>query len=139
PFSPTLQTPTAPVGGTGRRPGETHFTLWRDGDSRSRWMSIRQDADSSYRKRTMTSRKGEVTRARLHREWPHHVALPAEVVRGLKNSEMVYGFAHTLTAAPRTYSLRCDDRDFVVFCFAKPEDGQAFCERFGGERLVSGR
>jgi hypothetical protein len=24
---------------------------------------------------------------------------------------------------------------FVVFCFAKPEDAQAFAERFGGERL----
>ena len=25
--------------------------------------------------------------------------------------------------------------DFVVFCFAKPEKAQAFCDRFGGERL----
>jgi hypothetical protein len=59
--------------------------------------------------------KGEITTARLRREWPHHVALP-------------------LSSAPRTFRMRRDDLDFVVFCFAKPEDAQAFRERFGGER-----
>jgi len=54
----------------------------------------------------MTQGKGEITRARLHREWPHHVALPVGKVRGLMNSETVRGFADTLSAAPRTYSLR---------------------------------
>ena len=51
------------------------------------------------------------------------------------NSELVRGFADTRSVAPSTYHMRRDDSEFVVFCFAKPEDAQAFCQRFGGERL----
>ncbi len=58
----------------------------------------------------MTLRKGEVTLPQIKRKWPHHVALPADKVRGVRNSEVVWGFATTLSAAPRPYSLRGGDR-----------------------------
>jgi hypothetical protein len=69
----------------------------------------------------------------------HHAALSADKVRGVRNSEIVWCFAAIPSGAPRPYSLRRGDSDFVVFCFTKPEDADAFCQRFDGERLPETR
>ncbi len=52
----------------------------------------------------MTRRKGEITTARLRREWPHHVALSADKVRGLRNSGATWCGGNPIGCA-LTYSL----------------------------------
>jgi hypothetical protein len=66
----------------------------------------------------------------------YHVAVAADKVGGHKNYNGLHVFAEASSVAPRTYSLRRGNLDFVVFCFSKQEDAQAFYEQFGGERLV---
>jgi hypothetical protein len=84
----------------------------------------------------VTRRKGEITERQIKRQWPHHVALPADALRGAVNSIAIYAFAKELGGAPMPYHLQRDGRDLRVFCFATREAAQTFAERFGGERFV---
>jgi hypothetical protein len=67
------------------------------------------------------------------------VALPAEKLRDAVDREVIFCAAGVLSATPLTCFLRRDDSDFVMFCFAKPEDAEAFANRFSGELFRAGR
>jgi len=82
----------------------------------------------------MTRRKGEIALDCIKRGWPNHVALPAHRVEGANYNE-VRRFAGTLSVAPLAYGFRRSNVDYVVICFAKPEDAEVFCWRFGGEHV----
>jgi hypothetical protein len=62
----------------------------------------------------MTRHTGEIIRHDLKRRWTHNVALPADKVQGLMNSEVIFCAAGVLAASPLTYSLRRDEMGLGV-------------------------
>jgi|GEM_PF-5531803 hypothetical protein len=65
----------------------------------------------------------------------HYALLQGEAGRAEAEAD---GLRQQLATAERI-ELRRDDRDYIVFCFARSEDADAFCARFGGERLLETR
>jgi hypothetical protein len=55
------------------------------------------------------------------------------------NREPIFCAFGVLSASPLTYFMRQDDSDLMVFCFANPEDAEAFSKYFGGEHLPESR
>jgi hypothetical protein len=57
----------------------------------------------------------------------------SDELRSTENSEPSHILTAISSATKLTNTLRQGYTNFVVFCFTKPEDAQAFAERFGGE------
>lgn len=82
----------------------------------------------------MTRRKGELSGAGIDRGWPYQVALPAGQVTGA-NFNIVHDFCRNLSLCSRGHSVRRDDIEYVVFCFAEPAHAELFRAKFNGERF----
>lgn len=81
----------------------------------------------------MTRRKGELSKSAIDRGWPHQVALPADAVH--EHFYVVYGFCRGLSLCSRGHTVRREEMEYVVFCFAEAADADLFRERFDGERF----
>ena len=78
--------------------------------------------------------KNEPWQAWLDREYPHHVALPAEEAEKLRKRLLVACAA--LNTASRTRTVSRNDRKFVVYRFTSETDARDFIDLFGGELLL---
>jgi hypothetical protein len=83
-------------------------------------------------KMNMSRRKGELSPARVDREWPHQVMLPANDCTG-QNYNVIHEFCADLSLCPRGHSIMKNDEWHRVFCFADAPHAGKFMERFGGE------
>jgi len=85
----------------------------------------------------MIFRRSELTSARLAREWPHWVAVRADQVAARHREISAFGGSPSL--APRHPTVRRNDVDYVVFCFADPDHAERFRLAFDGPTFVHAR
>src|SRR5215467_12605248 len=76
----------------------------------------------------MVYRKGELSKARMDRQWPHQVALPAYRCLG-HNFLTIHFFCQgeRLSLCTRRHTYRHNDVDMTVFCFAQRDHAEKGC------------
>jgi hypothetical protein len=82
-------------------------------------------------------RRGELTYARIDREWPHQVALPDDICTE-QNYSLIRAFceAHRLHHQTRQVQAIWPDRkyqNYRLHCFADSAQADLFQSHFGGE------
>ncbi len=80
----------------------------------------------------MVYRKGELTKARINRDWPHQLALPVEVATG-KNYTILDRFCRGLSVCPRQQHYWRDGVEHIAYCFRERSDAEYVQMYFGGE------
>ena len=87
---------------------------------------------TDFRGKVRAMQMYEFSKSKIDRDFPYQVALPADECKG-KYFEVIRATSAALGAAPRDYSVRHDDRDYVVFCFANAAHAKGFMNTCGGE------
>jgi hypothetical protein len=84
-------------------------------------------------------RKGEVTKRRIDRDFPHQVAIPIPEGGLVARLMAMHKFCDTRSIPYKTRGdLRRDPpADCMRFCFADPAHADAFMAEFGGERTTT--
>lgn len=82
----------------------------------------------------LARRKGEYSKSRLDREFPHQVILPADRCTGA-NRAPIERFCADLTLGPGHHSVLRHDRWHLVYCFADAVHAELFRQTFGGDKF----
>jgi hypothetical protein len=82
----------------------------------------------------MVYRKGELSRARVDRGWPHQIALPAAVLLN-GGDKTVRAFCDDLSLCARGHAVFHEGQWWNVYCFADAEHAETFMRQFGGEKF----
>ena len=80
----------------------------------------------------MVYRKGELSRAKIDREWHHQLALSAEFL-AVKNCIIVQRFCRGLSVCSRNRKYWRDGKEHIAYCFASRSDAEFVQMHFGGE------
>jgi hypothetical protein len=83
-------------------------------------------------------RKGEVTKRRIDRDFPHQIAILIPEGGLVARLMAMHKFCDTRSMPYKTRSdlRREPPADFMRFCFADPAHADAFMAEFGGERIT---
>jgi hypothetical protein len=83
-------------------------------------------------------RKGEATKRRIDRDFPHQVAIQIPEGGLVARLMTMHKFCDTRSMPYKTHAdLRQEPQfDYVRFCFADPSYADAFMVEFGGERVT---
>lgn len=79
----------------------------------------------------MTRSRGEPPRGLIDRQWPYQVALPRDQCTG-QNLERPHEFCRGLKVYSLHPAVNDGHQEYLVCCFAEPEDALQFKEAFSG-------
>ena len=80
----------------------------------------------------MTRARGQSSRSKLNRKYPHQVLVLADNIRG-PTFNRALAFHKQAHVPIQNYTARKDDRWHLLFCFAERKNALAFQLAFGGD------